>query len=215
MDIEHTGHLIAVLRTESACREAHIIHHLGIDEAQTFLLAATDQQGTVHLDAVDIDLVLVETTATHVVLTTQFVVLVHAGKGDQYTLYRTTGSIRHQPCRAGIYLVHRPGRMLHSAHFHFLYPLLIRRQADIDIENVLIADDTLLGSDITDHREDKVKFRFLKREGIIAIFVGSRALNDAFCTLRGYVNQFYSAVIYIRHVPIHAHYACMQARCRQ
>ena len=54
-DIQHRRHLIAVLRTESAGREPHVLHHLGIDERESFLLTATDEKRTVHLDAVDID----------------------------------------------------------------------------------------------------------------------------------------------------------------
>ena len=83
LNVEYGRHLVAVFRIESSCREIDALHHVGVDEAESLLLSAADEQWSVHLDAVDIDGVLVEATAAHVVLAAGLVVLADAGKSDQ------------------------------------------------------------------------------------------------------------------------------------
>ena len=69
-DIQHGGHLVAVLRAVTACRERDILHHLRIDETESFLLSGADEQRPAHFDTVHIDRVLVKRTAADVVLRT-------------------------------------------------------------------------------------------------------------------------------------------------
>ena len=104
-----------------------------------------------HFDTIDIDFVFVEATTSHVVLATEFVVLIDTGKSDEDAFNRAAGSIRHESSRSGVNLIHRAGSVFHASNFDFFNPLLVRRERDVDIEHVLISDNTLLGSDIAYH----------------------------------------------------------------
>ena len=77
-DVECRRHLVAVDGLETARGEADRLHHVGVDDRQAFLLSAAHQEGAIHLHIVDIHAVLVETSATHVVLRRQFAVARHA-----------------------------------------------------------------------------------------------------------------------------------------
>ena len=232
--IQRTGHLVAVFCAEAACRECHVLHHFGIDETQSFLLPRADEQRAVHLYAVHIHFVLVERTAAHIVLRAQFVVLVDAGKRNQYTLNRPARCVRHQSCRACVYLVHRARRPADTAHFHFLYPLFVRRQRHIDIQHILPPHNPLPRRHVSNHRKHQfqtVCFRFptfifqlstfnfplstFHYYRIIAVLIGGRAVDDAVLVLCRDVHQLYAAVVAIRNVPVHAHRACIQTRRSQ
>ena len=78
-DVEHRRHLVAVARLEAAGREVHALHHVGVDHREAFLLAAVDEQRAIDFHAVDIDAVLVEGAAAHVVLRRELVVGGDAG----------------------------------------------------------------------------------------------------------------------------------------
>ena len=77
--VEGRRHLVAVFCFETACREAHTLHHVGVDDRESFLLSATHEEWTVYLHIVNIYEVLVERAASHVILRRQFVVGAHAG----------------------------------------------------------------------------------------------------------------------------------------
>ena len=74
MDIEHAAHLIAVFGLEAAGIEIYIPGQFGIDETQSFLLAAAHEIGAENLKVVDVDQVLIVITAPHAVLRREFVV---------------------------------------------------------------------------------------------------------------------------------------------
>ena len=59
-DVECRRHLVAILHSKAARREADALHHIGIDDRESLLLAATHQERPEHLDVVDVDAVLVE-----------------------------------------------------------------------------------------------------------------------------------------------------------
>ena len=87
MDVECTGHLVAILRLEAATGEADPLNHVAIDDGEAFLLTAADEQWTVYLDIVDIDRVFVKGAAAHVVLRRKFVVGGHASLLLHHFLY--------------------------------------------------------------------------------------------------------------------------------
>ena len=132
-----------------------VLHHLGVHEAQSFLLSATDEQRTVHLNAVDIDRVLVKRTAAYVVLATEFVGLAHTGESDKQALYRSSGSIRHDACRGGINAVHRTLGMLDSAYLYLAENLFVRKHLYVDVQHFAEVDDSLLHAGIAYHRVDE------------------------------------------------------------
>ena len=103
------------------------------------------------LNAVHIDRVLVERTASDVVLRAQFVGLTHAGKGDEDTLDRTACSVRHDTGRLGVYLIHRALRMPDTTHLDLRQQLFVRQQLHVDIEHVVQVQDALLHGRIPDH----------------------------------------------------------------
>ena len=119
-DIQHRCHLISILCAVATCRELHVLHHRRIDERQPLLLPAANQQRTMHLYAIHIHHVLIKTTAAHVVLAAQLVVLIHAGEGDEQAFYRPARRVGHHAARRGIYMVHHRRLPLHATHFHFL-----------------------------------------------------------------------------------------------
>ena len=80
-----------------------------------------------NLNAVHIDGVLVERTATYVVLTTQFVGLAHTGKGNQQTFDTSARRVRHDARRAGIDIIHRTLRPLNTAHLNLRQYLFVRQ----------------------------------------------------------------------------------------
>ena len=84
------------------------------------MLPAANQQRTMHLYAVHIHHVLIKTTAAHVVLATQLVILVHTGEGDEQAFDRPARGVGHHTARTGIYMVHHRRLPLHTPHFHFL-----------------------------------------------------------------------------------------------
>ena len=53
-DVEHRGHAVAVCGIESSWGEKHVVHHIGVDDAQPLLLAAAYELRTVYLDTVDV-----------------------------------------------------------------------------------------------------------------------------------------------------------------
>ena len=60
LDVEHAGHLVTVFRLETTTGEANLLDHIGVDDAETFLLSRADQQWSINLYIVDIYGVLVK-----------------------------------------------------------------------------------------------------------------------------------------------------------
>ena len=67
LDVEHRAHAVAVLGLKAPRGEADGLDHVGVGKGQAFLLAGADKEGTIDLDAVDVDEVLVEAAAPDVV----------------------------------------------------------------------------------------------------------------------------------------------------
>ena len=64
-DIQHRTHLITITRLEASGREVHGFRQIGIHKAKPFLLPRANQEGAKHFDAIDIDDILVVTTASN------------------------------------------------------------------------------------------------------------------------------------------------------
>ena len=105
------------------------------------------------LDAVHIDRVLIERTAAHVVLATQFIGLTDAGEGDEQTLDRAARGIRHKTCGGCIDIIHRALGVFETTHLNLREQLFVREQLDVDIDHLAHVEDTLLHGGITDHGE--------------------------------------------------------------
>ena len=67
-NVERRRHLVGVFCPESAGGEFHRAHHVGVDDAQSFLLAIAHQLWAIYFDAVDVDAVFVVRTAAHHIL---------------------------------------------------------------------------------------------------------------------------------------------------
>ena len=72
MDVEHRAQLVPVFGFKPARTEFNAVHHVGVGERQSLLLAAPHQEGAVHFDVVDVDQIFVERPAPHVVRAAQF-----------------------------------------------------------------------------------------------------------------------------------------------
>ena len=154
----------------------YVLHHLRVDKTQTLLLATTNQQGTMDLDAVDIDGVLVKRTAADVILAAQLVRLAHARISDQQALYRSSGCVRHDARCGSVDAVHRTLRMLDATHLNLCQHLLIRQHLYVDVEYLFEVDDTLLNRGITDHREGQYhRVRFLQEQLVVTVLVRRRS----------------------------------------
>ncbi len=68
LDIQYRAHFIAILCLESTIIKIDIAHHFGVDETQTFLLATAYEIRTEDLEIINIDQVLIITTAPYIVL---------------------------------------------------------------------------------------------------------------------------------------------------
>ncbi len=106
--------------------------------------------------AVHIHLVFVKTTASHIVLAAQFIVLIHARKGDEQALDAAACGVGHDAGCGGFDVVHGVGLPFDAAHFHFLYPLLIGGQHHIQIHHFLRCHNALLGGGVAYHREHHI-----------------------------------------------------------
>ena len=173
-----------------------------INERESFLLARSDQQGAVYLDAVDIDGVLVERTAANVVLRTEFVGLTHTGEGDEQTLDRSTGSIGHDAGGGGIYLVHRSLGAFETAYLYLGEQLFVGKQLNVDIEHVMQIDDTLLDGGIADHGVgEDYRVRFVHDEFVKAVLV-RRCTERSVGIENHHIRQLNTYVVLIDHVTV-------------
>lgn len=77
-DVESRRHLVAVLSLKATSGETDTLHHVGIDDRESFLLSAADEERAVDLHIVYIYRVLIKGTTTHIVLRRQFRVCRHA-----------------------------------------------------------------------------------------------------------------------------------------
>ena len=77
-DVESRRHLVAVLSLKATSGETDALHHVGIDDRESFLLSAADEERAVDLHIVYIYRVLIKGPATHIVLRRQFRVCRHA-----------------------------------------------------------------------------------------------------------------------------------------
>ena len=157
-----------------------------------------------NLNAVDVDRVLVKRPAADIVLRTQFIILTHAGEGDEQALYRTARGIGHDTRRRGVDMVHRALRMLDAAHFHLRQPLLVREQLHIDIEHLAKVDNTLLHGGITDHGEiEHNRIRLLEQQFIEAVLIRSRTYRSVGIE-HHHIRQLNTHIVLIHHVSVDA-----------
>ena len=80
--VQNRRHLVAILGLEAAGRKLHVAGEVKVDEAESFLLSAAHEEGTVDLYVVDKDEVFVVVPASHVVLAAQLV----GGRGAGHRL---------------------------------------------------------------------------------------------------------------------------------
>ena len=90
-NIEHGGHLVAVFRVKAAGGKHHVASEIAVDEAETLLLGIAHEEGTVNLDTVHKDEVLVKVAAPNVVLRTQLVVGASPGQHLDERLHAASG----------------------------------------------------------------------------------------------------------------------------
>lgn len=101
-DVEYGTHAVAVLGSEAAGGEADGSHHVGVDDAEAFLLAGADKLRTVYFYSVDVDAVLVVRTSTHGVLRRHFVAAAYTGHGGNKTFYRAAADVRRKTVAVGV-----------------------------------------------------------------------------------------------------------------
>ena len=83
VDVEYRAHAVAVFGLKAPRRKTDGLDHVGVGEGQTFLLAGAHQKGTVDLDAVDVNQVLIKASSTHIVGAGQLAGKVHRGLNQQ------------------------------------------------------------------------------------------------------------------------------------
>ena len=160
-----------------------------------------------YLDAVDIDGVLVEVTAAHVILGAEFIILVDAGEGDKQTLDATAGSVRHDACERALHLVHLPGAAGQSAHLDLLKPLGVGEQFDVHIDDVAIGIELLSQGHIADHGIGDIdSILQVEREAVVAVLIGCSAGHTV---LEIDVSEFDAYVFLINNVSVHANLSCV------
>ena len=71
-DVESRRHLVAVLCLEATCGEVDTLHHVGVDDRESFLLSAAYKKGPEDLHIIYIYRILVKGSATNIVLRRQF-----------------------------------------------------------------------------------------------------------------------------------------------
>ena len=84
----------AGLAAPSGCNK-QTVSLVAVDDRKTLLLAAAYEHGTIHLHTIYVNTVLVERTASHVVLTAQLVVCAHAGLRCHKFLYGIAAGTGH------------------------------------------------------------------------------------------------------------------------
>ena len=94
-DVEDTGHLVSIASFETACGEIDLLHHVRVDDGETLLHTAADEQGTIDFHAIDIHAVLVEGTSTHIVLARHLVVRTYTCLGSHHFFHGIARSGRH------------------------------------------------------------------------------------------------------------------------
>ena len=104
-DVECRRHFVTIFCFESTCGETDLLHHVRIDDRESFLLSAIHQHGAIHLHLIDINQVLIKRTTSHIILARQLVMRTHARLLlDQF-----------------LYGIARGGRcLLHILHVQFL-----------------------------------------------------------------------------------------------
>ena len=125
-DVEHRGHSVAILRLETACREVDLLHHIAIDDGKSLLLPTADEHRPVNLHTIDVDAVLVERTAAHIILARKLVMGADASLRGNKFLYRIAARGRHSLEVFRVEFLHRPHlpSRLSNSHFgHFLAAL--------------------------------------------------------------------------------------------
>ena len=201
-DIEHGGHLVVVLHAVATCREMDVLHHLGIDERQSFLLSGADEQRPIDLNAVDINRVLVERSAADIVLRTEFIGLAHAGERDEQTLDGSARGIRHDARGSGVDTVHHALCMLNAAHFDLRQQLFVRQELHIDVKHVVQVDDALLHGSVANHREvEHDGVGLVEQQLVIAVFVGG-GTERLVRIEHDHISQFDTHIVLIDHIAI-------------
>ena len=133
-DVEHTRHLVAVLGVEAAGREVHLLHHVAVDDTQSLLLAVGDQLRAIHLDAVDVDAVLVVGAAAHHVLRAHLVLAAHTRLGGDDVLHGVAAGAWRHLGNLDVDALHGVGLLLVLGDLNLLqlYRLLVQLGADVD-----------------------------------------------------------------------------------
>ena len=72
-DIECRRHFVAVFRFKSTCRETNLLHHVRIDDRETFLLPAAYKHGAIDFHLIDIYQILIERSTSYIILARKLV----------------------------------------------------------------------------------------------------------------------------------------------
>ena len=76
--VEHRRHLVAVFCLKSACGKSHATDHIGVYDAQSFLLSASYEERPINLNIVYINGVFIETASADIILRRHLIVGGHA-----------------------------------------------------------------------------------------------------------------------------------------
>ena len=180
-DVEHAGHLVAVLGLEAACREVDFLHHIAVDDGESFLLTAADEHGTIYLYTVDIDAVLVERTAADVILAGELVVGADARLGGDKLLDGIAARAGHTLQVLLVELLHRTHLSACLGNGHFSHFLAALAHHDVECQVALGLLQDALSCLVAYHAiDDNDAVRRLKRELVLAVERGGRTERLAF-----------------------------------
>ena len=202
-DVEHGRHLVAVFRVEPARREGHLLHHVGVDDAQPLLLPGADEQRAIHLDAVDIDDVLVEAAAPHVVLRAELVVRADPGEGEQQRLDAARG-VGHEAVFRGVEHFLGGGLDALCHHVDAFYLGGCGGQFHGEVQHPSGGAQGVAQRLVAQHGEhDDGRVAHLGLDLVVAVAVGAGAGGGA---VDVHVGVFDAPVVGVDDVAVHAHF---------
>ena len=169
-NVEHGRHTVAIARLETARREADALNHIGIDDTQTLLRARADKQRTIDLNAIEIDAILVERTAAHIVLRGKFVVRADTSlRGDDF-LHAIARCGGHEVSIGGLDALGRSRLNVLTRHDCLAHSCPQRRQGDVQAHGVARRTKQAAARLVTNHGiDDGHAVRRLAVQAVLAL----------------------------------------------
>ena len=143
-DVERRRHLVGVAGRKSSRRELDVAYHIGIDDAETLLLAAPHELWTVDLHSVDVDGILVKRSASDGILRAHLVAAVHARHRGEHRLHAASRHVGRQLVALGVESLHAVDVVSESGHLHLGELSVFGIHPDVDGQLPLGLDELMV-----------------------------------------------------------------------